>query len=88
MTTSNCVPVQEGQVLAGKYRVERVIGAGGMGVVVQATHLQLDQPVAIKFLLPMAAANPEVVARFARAYSGPARGCPTSSCSPAGPGTC
>ncbi len=66
MTTANSVPVQEGQVLAGKYRVERVIGAGGMGVVVQATHLQLDQRVAIKFLLPTAAANPEVVARFAR----------------------
>src|SRR5262249_23286929 len=40
-------PVREGQVLLGKYRVDRVIGAGGMGVVVQATHLQLDQKVAL-----------------------------------------
>jgi len=38
-----------GDILAGKYRVERVIGEGGMGVVVAATHLQLDQLVALKF---------------------------------------
>jgi serine/threonine-protein kinase len=39
-------------VLAGRYRVERVLGQGGMGLVVQAMHLQLHQPVAMKFLLP------------------------------------
>ena len=59
-------PVKEGDVLAGKYRIERVLGVGGMGVVVAATHLQLDQKVALKFLLPDAMANPDVVARFAR----------------------
>jgi serine/threonine-protein kinase len=59
-------PVSEGEVLAGKYRVERVLGVGGMGVVVAAHHLQLDKRVALKFLLPEASANPEVVARFAR----------------------
>jgi serine/threonine protein kinase len=59
-------PVQEGQVLAGKYRVERVLGIGGMGVVVSAMHLQLDERVALKFLLPEALGNPEAVARFAR----------------------
>ncbi len=59
-------PVRQGDVLAGKYRVERVLGVGGMGVVVAATHLQLDQRVALKFLLPSALALPEVVARFAR----------------------
>ena len=36
-------PVEPGEVLAGKYRVERVLGAGGMGVVVAARHMQLDQ---------------------------------------------
>ena len=36
-------PVKEGDVLAGKYRIERVLGIGGMGVVVAATHIQLDQ---------------------------------------------
>jgi serine/threonine-protein kinase len=58
--------VREGDVLAGKYRVERVLGIGGMGVVVAAHHLQLDEKVALKFLLPEALDNPEAVARFAR----------------------
>ena len=39
-----------GQVLVGKYRVERQIGRGGMGVVLAATHLQLEHQVAIKVL--------------------------------------
>jgi serine/threonine-protein kinase len=55
-----------GTILAGKYRVERVLGQGGMGVVVQATHLQLHQSVAMKFLLPEVLTNPEVVQRFLR----------------------
>jgi serine/threonine protein kinase len=58
--------VREGDVIAGKYRVEKVLGAGGMGVVVAAHHLQLDEKVAIKFLLPETLADPEMVARFAR----------------------
>ncbi len=59
-------PVQEGEVIAGKYRVERVLGVGGMGVVVAAMHLELEQRVALKFLLKEAAAHPDVSARFAR----------------------
>jgi serine/threonine protein kinase len=59
-------PVDEGEILAGKYRVERVLGIGGMGVVVAALHLALDERVAIKFLLPEALSNAEAVARFAR----------------------
>src|SRR6478752_7092283 len=58
------LPVQAGDVLAGKYRVESVLGRGGMGIVVLATHLQLRQKVAIKFLLPDA--SREVTQRFAR----------------------
>ena len=58
--------VTEGQVLAGKYRVERVLGEGGMGVVVAARHLQLDERVALKFMRPEALVNAEAVARFAR----------------------
>jgi serine/threonine-protein kinase len=57
---------QPGQTLAGKYLVEEVLGVGGMGVVVAAKHLQLEQRVAIKYLLPAALLNPEVVERFAR----------------------
>jgi serine/threonine-protein kinase len=58
--------VQTGQILAGKYRVERVLGVGGMGAVVAAHHVQLDTKVAIKFLLPDMIANRESVDRFAR----------------------
>jgi len=58
--------VYAGQILGGKYRVDRVLGAGGMGMVVAATHLQLDERIAIKFLLPEALRNPEAVARFGR----------------------
>ena len=59
-------PVAIGEVLAGKYRVERVLGSGGMGVVVAATHLRLEQLVAIKLLLDSALESEEIVARFAR----------------------
>src|SRR5580698_7299320 len=58
--------VRPGDILAGKYRVERILGAGGMGVVVAAHHIQLDERVALKFLLPEALANPEAVGRFVR----------------------
>jgi serine/threonine protein kinase len=58
--------VFEGEVLIGKYRVDRLLGVGGMGVVVAARHLQLDTIVAIKILLPKMLANPEAIARFAR----------------------
>ncbi|HSQ66686.1 MAG TPA: serine/threonine-protein kinase [Polyangiaceae bacterium] len=58
--------IQPGQILAGKYRIERVLGQGGMGVVVAALHVQLDERVAIKFLLPEALESAETVARFAR----------------------
>ncbi len=59
-------PVQPGEVLGGKFRVERVLGVGGMGVVVAATHLQLGQLVALKFMFRPATAHPEHVARFER----------------------
>ena len=55
-----------GDVLAGKYRVERILGVGGMGVVVAATHLELDERVAVKFLLPDPPPNADSVARFVR----------------------
>jgi serine/threonine-protein kinase len=58
--------VQPGSVLLGKYRVERVIGVGGMGAVVAAQHLQLDERVAIKFLLPTMLEAGEIVQRFLR----------------------
>jgi cytochrome c peroxidase len=58
--------VKEGDLLAGKYRVERVLGSGGMGIVVAARHEQLDQTVAIKFVRDEALGDEEAVARFLR----------------------
>jgi serine/threonine-protein kinase len=58
--------VRQGDILAGKYRVDEVLGVGGMGVVVAAHHVQLDDRVAIKLLLPETLGNQDAVARFAR----------------------
>jgi len=60
------LPVVPGQVIAGKFRVERVIGEGGMGIVCEATHLGLDERVALKFLRREVMRLPDVVARFDR----------------------
>ncbi|HYU14503.1 MAG TPA: serine/threonine-protein kinase, partial [Candidatus Acidoferrum sp.] len=57
---------KEGDVVAGKYRVERILGKGGMGVVVAAEHLSLRQRVAVKFLRPEALARAEAIERFVR----------------------
>ncbi len=53
-----------GEILNGKYRIERIIGKGGMGAVLAAHHLMLDQPIAIKFLLGEIAQNEEARRRF------------------------
>jgi serine/threonine-protein kinase len=58
--------VREGDIVAGKYQVEKILGMGGMGVVVAARHLQLEDKVALKFLLPEVLSNPEAVERFVR----------------------
>jgi eukaryotic-like serine/threonine-protein kinase len=55
-----------GDVLAGKYRVDKILGIGGMGMVVAATHLEIDQRVALKFMLPGGQDSPESSARFLR----------------------
>jgi len=52
-----------GQIVADKYRIDGIMGTGGMGVVVAATHVDLDQRVAIKFLREV---SPEALARFQR----------------------
>ena len=66
MPTLENAPVSEGEILDGKYRVDRVIGVGGMGVVVAASHVQLQTQVALKFLLPEVLSNPQIVERFVR----------------------
>jgi eukaryotic-like serine/threonine-protein kinase len=58
--------IREGDLLAAKYRVERVLGEGGMGYVVAAIHEQLHQRVAVKFLAPELCENQDAAHRFLR----------------------
>jgi eukaryotic-like serine/threonine-protein kinase len=55
-----------GEVLAGKFKVVKILGAGGMGVVIEAEHLLLERRVALKFMGPELMADPEATARFLR----------------------
>jgi len=59
---SLALPVK-GEVLAGKYRVERTLGRGGTGIVIAAQHVTLRHRVAVKLLLPEAARNHEKIGR-------------------------
>jgi eukaryotic-like serine/threonine-protein kinase len=58
--------VAPGDVIGDKYRIDAVVGRGGMSTVYRATHLHLDQLVAIKVLSPAALLMPEYVARLKR----------------------
>ncbi|HWU90718.1 MAG TPA: serine/threonine-protein kinase, partial [Kofleriaceae bacterium] len=58
--------MQPGTVLLEKYRVEEVVGTGGMGRVLRASHLYLQQSVAIKVLLRELADSASTVSRFLR----------------------
>lgn len=58
--------LKPGDVVGGKYQIEEVLGVGGMGTVHAARHLILKQRVALKVLLPEAAALPEATERFLR----------------------
>ena len=53
-----------GSVLAGRFRIEAMLGIGGMGVVYRATDLALDVPVALKLLRPELASRPDAFERF------------------------
>jgi serine/threonine-protein kinase len=72
-TETPTLPIQPGDLVADKYRIERVLAQGGMGVVVVAHHEQLDQRVAIKLLLPEASGASSAVARFLREAQSAAR---------------
>ncbi|MBW2523600.1 MAG: serine/threonine protein kinase, partial [Deltaproteobacteria bacterium] len=58
--------IHPGDVIAEKYRLEQAISEGGMGSVWLAQHLQLDAPVAIKFMHGNLLDSPEALARFER----------------------
>ncbi len=55
-----------GQTLGGKYRIDRLLGEGGMALVFEASHKRLQQRVAIKVLTPEFARDAELVTRFER----------------------
>jgi serine/threonine-protein kinase len=65
--------IEPGQVVAGKYEVERVIGQGGMGTVISAVHVHLRERVAIKLLSREASAQSESISRFTREARAAAR---------------
>ena len=54
------------EILDGKYRIDRQLGAGGMGNVYLATHLGTTRVVAVKVIAPKWAAAPQFLARFQR----------------------
>jgi eukaryotic-like serine/threonine-protein kinase len=60
------VNLAAGSIIAGKYRVESVLGVGGMGQVLLASHIHLQQRVAIKILLAEMLSNQSTVERFLR----------------------
>jgi serine/threonine-protein kinase len=64
---------QIGRVLLGKYRIEHVLGHGGMGMVLGARHLELGELFALKLLLPHALADEDLKHRFAREARAAAR---------------
>lgn len=55
-----------GTVLDGKYRVEHQLGEGAMGIVLAATHIGLEEPVAIKFMRPEVQSLEGTLERFAK----------------------
>ncbi|MBN2574865.1 MAG: serine/threonine protein kinase [Deltaproteobacteria bacterium] len=65
-TGSSEQDVPEGEILAGKYRAERVLGAGGMGVVVRVVPVEGEGVFALKFLRPSVARDEVAAKRFLR----------------------
>ena len=65
--------LREGDLVAGKFRVERLLGSGGMGVVVEATHVTLKDRVALKFLRTPKFADQTTITRFLREAQAAAR---------------
>ncbi len=66
-------PFRRGDVIDGKYRIERLLGGGGMGMVVAAKHLELGTRVALKFMLDDMLDDEDMVRRFSREARAAAR---------------
>jgi tetratricopeptide (TPR) repeat protein/tRNA A-37 threonylcarbamoyl transferase component Bud32 len=64
-TGSNLLPLPPGEIIAGtRYRIITRVGAGAMGAVYQAEHVDLEKRVALKTLLPNVARDPQAIERF------------------------
>lgn len=59
-------PPRPGDCIAGKYVIEKVLGVGGMGIVLAARHAHLGQRVAVKLMLGASSRDPKAVERFLR----------------------
>ena len=55
-----------GQIINDRYRIEQIVGIGGVGTVYRATQLGLERRVAVKVLRPELLKNPTALARFTR----------------------
>src|SRR5271154_1032531 len=56
--------ISSGQTIAGKYRINQLLGSGGMASVWSATNIFTERQFAIKFMLPAVARTPEAAKRF------------------------
>ena len=61
------------RLIAEKYRLDRLLGRGGMGAVYSGTHVELERPVAVKMLLPDSVSDPQALERFRREARAAAR---------------
>src|SRR3954468_1942089 len=62
-----------GQVLDGKYRIDHLLGQGGMGAVYRATHILMDHTCAVKVLHSAMLSDPAAIPRFQREAKAAAR---------------
>lgn len=56
--------IRPGGLVAGKYRIDSMLGEGGMGTVWAATHVELNQRVALKLISSELSRSPDLLARF------------------------
>ena len=77
-----------GQVLDGRYRIETVLGEGGMGLVYKAVHATLSKPLAIKVLRAEVSKNEEIVRASGKRRRAPRRSATSTSSTSATSASC